>query len=89
MQKTRLHVRRRLGSEKEQQLFIDFGDDMDSYIHNFLLIKFNNTNEAGICKFCNQKTVFVHLSQDRSGDEGMTAHAICNNTKCRRKWIMY
>ena len=89
MKGMREHVQRRLGNAEENIIFGSCGANTDEYIHRFLLALFKDTNEAGTCKYCKQKTVFVHLRQDRSGDEGMTAHAVCSNAKCNRKWIMY
>ena len=89
MKKMRQYVKRRLGEENENILFEQHGSNNDEYIDKFLMSFFKDTNEAGTCKYCKQKTVFVHLKQDRSGDEGMTAHAVCSNVKCNRKWIMY
>lgn len=84
-----MHVRRCLGKNEERILFNRYHSNSDEYIHEFLLARFKDTKEAGLCKYCKQKTVFVHLKQDRSADEGMTAHAVCSNTSCMRKWIMY
>lgn len=89
MEKMRKHVTRRLGCEQEKKIFDDFGDNNDEYVNRFLLTMFNDLEQAGVCKFCKKKTVFIQLKQDRSADEGMTAHAICNNKSCRRKWIVY
>ena len=89
MEKLRIYVQGRLGKNEEKNLYDQYGKNEDEFIHNFLLALFDKTNEAGMCKYCKQKTVYVHLKQDRSADEGMTAHAICNNSNCLRKWVLY
>ena len=89
MQKQRDHVKRRLGLQKENELFSKHGYNSDEYVHNYLLKRFNATKKAGVCKFCKHTSVYIELRQDRSGDEGMTAHASCTNTKCRKKWVVY
>lgn len=85
----RKHVKRRLGDKNENILFEQHGSNTDVYIDRFLLLFFKDTTEAGKCKYCKQKTVFVDLQQNRSGDEGMTAHAVCSNVECNRKWVVY
>lgn len=89
MHRAREHARRRLGIDSEREIFEAHGDEEDKYIHNYMQRRFECTKLAGMCKFCKQKSVFIELRQDRSGDEGMTAHATCTNAKCRKTWTVY
>lgn len=89
MQGQRSRAKRHLGIEAENELFQAHGHDSNEYVHYYMQKRFNATKKAGICKFCKHTSVYVELRQDRSGDEGMTAHALCTNAKCRKRWVVY
>jgi len=84
MDEARRTAKAKLGNEKEHQVFIETGFNMDEYIERVCNVLHPHQPAGGKCPHCHKHTVTVNLVQTRSGDEGMTAIAACES--CERTW---
>ena len=82
------HVRRMCkslhGMQKEKELFLQYGHDMDEYIE--MALKQQETGGL-LCKKCNKLSCTIELMQTRSADEGMTAFVVCACCQHRRLFL--
>ena len=72
------------GQQKEQELFDQYGQDMDEYIEQTLNAQEEQGLQGLLCKSCKRYSCTIQLLQTRSADEGMTAFIVCGKCQFRR-----